>query len=90
MTTHRFSLASLNVNRGRDHGLQGYNSYRSLCGLKYATHFDDLDNIPREIRAKLERVYDSVDDIDLFTGGTSELPIEGGVVGPTFACKRSL
>ena len=27
-----------------------------------------------------------MDDVDLFTGGLAELPSEGSVVGPTFAC----
>ena len=35
---------------------------------------------------KMESVYDSVEDIDPFTGGVAEEPVAGGVVGPTFAC----
>lgn len=85
--TIRFSLPALNINRGRDHGLPGYNHYRSLCGLNYAYSFDDLYNIPENMRKELAEVYNHVNDIDLYTGGVNEHPIEGGVVGPTFACK---
>ena len=66
--------------------MQGYNAYRTLCGQEYARDFDELTNIPVEVRKKLRKYYKSVDDIDLFTGGLSELPIKDGVVGVTFAC----
>ncbi|CAL8121494.1 unnamed protein product [Orchesella dallaii] len=80
-------LIALNIQRGRDHGLPGYNEYRDLCRLGKARDFSDLSPIiaPRKI-SSLEEIYGSVDDIDLFIGGIHETPLEGAVVGPTFAC----
>lgn len=80
-------LVALNVQRARDHGIPSYNNYRALCNLKRATTFDDLSReIPPEVIARLKRIYATVDDIDLFPGGMSERPLQGGLVGPTFAC----
>ncbi len=85
----RFSLPAININRGRDHGIPGYNYYRALCGLNYAKTWSDLWNVPVETQHRLASVYEHVNDVDLFTGGTSEFPIPGGAVGPTFACDYS-
>uniref|UniRef100_A0ABD2XNQ1 Peroxidase n=1 Tax=Trichogramma kaykai TaxID=54128 RepID=A0ABD2XNQ1_9HYME len=82
-----FDLIALNIQRSRDHGLPSYNHYRALCNLKRATSFEDLSReMAPEVIARLRRVYASVDDIDLFPGGMSERPLQGGLVGPTFAC----
>lgn len=84
-------LIALNIQRARDHGIPSYNNYRALCNLKRATTFDDLSReIPPEVIARFKRVYASVDDIDLFPGGMSERPLQGGLVGPTFACIISI
>ena len=80
-------LVALNIQRGRDHGLPGYNAFRELCGLKRVEEFDYLtDFIPEKIVQRLRLIYDSVDDIDLFIGGVAEAPAPGGLLGPTFRC----
>ncbi|XP_055342135.1 uncharacterized protein LOC129590786 [Paramacrobiotus metropolitanus] len=80
-------LVAINIQRGRDHGLAGYNAYRERCNMTKAKSFDDLlGDIPKFLVDRLAQLYRHVDDIDLFTGGTVELPVTGGLVGPTFAC----
>jgi peroxidase len=84
------SIGVLNIQRGRDHGLKGYNFYRELCGLNKARSFEELYNIPVSVRNVLKSLYYNVDDIDLWSGGASELPLKDGFIGHTFSCKYKL
>nr|XP_033333242.1 peroxidase-like isoform X3 [Megalopta genalis] len=78
---------SLDIQRGRDHALPGYNHYRKYCGLPAAKTFDDfLDHIPLEMLKKLRKIYASPNDVDLIIGGMLERPVEDGLLGPTFSC----
>ncbi|ODM97862.1 Peroxidasin [Orchesella cincta] len=82
-------LASMNIQRGRDHGIPSYNEYRVRCNLTRAASFEDLKNeIPdADLRRKLAEVYGNVDNIDLWVGGVAEQPpTPDSRVGPTFQC----
>ncbi|KAJ9596468.1 hypothetical protein L9F63_012507, partial [Diploptera punctata] len=80
-------LAAQVIQHGRDHGLPGYTKWRQFCGLPAVNKFQDLtDVMSPEVVTSLNKVYRNASDIDLFTGGLAELPLEGAVVGPTFAC----
>ncbi|XP_033215658.1 uncharacterized protein LOC117172036 [Belonocnema kinseyi] len=80
-------LASINIQRGRDHGLPPYTHWRVPCGLSPINNWDDLERVMRLSTArKFRRIYSAVDDIDLFPAGLAEIPVVGGLVGPTFAC----
>lgn len=78
-----FDLASLNVQRGRDHGLADYNTTRAALGLARVTSFSQITSDPA-IAAALQSVYGSVDNVDLWVGGLAENHVRGGSVGPTF------
>ena len=73
-------LASLNIQRGRDHGLPKYNDARELMGLERYDDFSDV-NSDVAVQEKLASVYDSVDDIDVWPGAIAEEDLEDGMVG---------
>ena len=78
-----FDLVSLNIQRGRDHGLPSYNDVRELLGFSRAHYFSDISSDP-DIQARLTSAYDSVNDIDLWVGGLSEDTVARSHVGPLF------
>ncbi|KZS19290.1 Chorion peroxidase [Daphnia magna] len=80
-------LISINLWRGRDHGLPGYNTYRQVCGLPPVTSFQELLKImDRSVVNRLASVYRSVDDIDLYIGGLVEHHLPSSMLGPVFSC----
>ncbi len=75
-------LASLNIQRGRDHGLGDYNSVRAAFGLRRVTRFADISPDPA-IQAKLASLYGNVNNIDLWVGALAEGHVFGASVGTT-------
>ncbi|GFX80574.1 chorion peroxidase [Trichonephila clavipes] len=80
-------LVALNIQRGRDHGLPGYNEWREYCGLPRLRNFKDLATVMDPAVARnFSRLYRNVDDIDLYPAGIAENPLPDAILGPTFAC----
>jgi peroxidase len=79
---------SLNIQRGRDHGLPAYPEWREYCGGNKPKTFEELEPImDSETVERLRAMYDSVDDIDPYTGLVSETPVTtSGILGPTATC----
>merc|ERR1712066_1148973 len=80
-------LVVRNLQRGREHGLPGYNEFRESCGMERACTWDQPpSNIPADAWQRLSTLYDSPSDIDLFTAGLLEDLLPGANVGATFGC----
>lgn len=75
-------LTSLNMQRGRDHGLPTYNEVRVAFGRMPVTSFDQINPDP-EIQARFESVYANVDQVDPWIGLLAEPHREGAFVGET-------
>ncbi len=76
-----FDLASLNIQRGRDHGLCDYNAMRVAYGLPAVTTFAQVTSDP-ELAAMLNFVYGSVSSVDPWVGMLAEDHVSGGSAGP--------
>ncbi len=79
-----FDLASLNIQRGREHGLADFNTVRAQMGLRKYSDFDELTGGNLTLSTQLADVYGSVNDVDLWVGGLAEQHAPGAVVGETF------
>lgn len=89
-STHAVALdlAAINIQRSRDHAIPPYNKWRQFCNMSDASNFDDLagEISDKSVRDKLEQLYGSVDNIDVWVGGILEDQVDGGKVGPLFRC----
>ncbi|KAM9842993.1 thyroid peroxidase [Aulostomus maculatus] len=81
-------LASLNLQRGRDHALPGYNDWRTFCQLKRIRTLDDFTEVvqDRRVAARILQLYKHPDNIDVWLGGLVESILPGSRTGPLFAC----
>ncbi|XP_041828818.1 thyroid peroxidase isoform X2 [Melanotaenia boesemani] len=87
-TPQHMDLASLNLQRGRDHGLPGYNAWREFCGLTRIKTLNDLTEVVRDyqVAEKVLNMYKHPDNIDVWLGGLVENFLPGSRIGPLFAC----
>ncbi len=76
-------LASLNIQRGRDHGLPTFAAMRTALKLRPVTRFQDV-NPSRQVTQELDNAYESPTDIDLWVGGLAEADRPGSMVGEVF------
>jgi hypothetical protein len=73
-------LASLNIQRGRDHGLPSYNKVRKAYGLARKKRFEDISSNPVVVR-RLKRAYETVAEIDVWVGALAEDHYKDALVG---------
>jgi hypothetical protein len=76
-----FDLASLNIQRGRDHGLSDYNSIRAAYGLPRVTDFGQITS-NTQLQQALARLYHNVNNIDPWIGALAEDHVPGTSTGP--------
>ncbi|XP_075882045.1 eosinophil peroxidase-like isoform X2 [Nelusetta ayraudi] len=81
-------LAALNMQRGRDHGIPGYNQWRRFCGLSQPKSLSELAAVMNntDLARRLLDLYGTPDNIDVWLAGVAEPFVRGGRVGPLFAC----
>eukprot|EP00096_Caligus_rogercresseyi_P003240 TRINITY_DN1596_c0_g1_i2.p1 TRINITY_DN1596_c0_g1~~TRINITY_DN1596_c0_g1_i2.p1 ORF type:complete len:496 (-),score=83.22 TRINITY_DN1596_c0_g1_i2:208-1695(-) len=81
-------LVALNIQRGRDHGIQTYVRYRRLCGLSEIRTWRDFSRVVSspELVPRLQQIYEDVDDVDVFLGGVLERKAGDALIGETFQC----
>lgn len=75
-------LVAINMQRGRDHGIAGYNDVRASLGLSRIESFDD-PIWQGDFGQKLAQVYASPDDVDLWVGGLAENYTGDSLAGET-------
>ncbi|MCB9866462.1 MAG: peroxiredoxin [Phycisphaerales bacterium] len=78
--TGGMDLASLNIQRGRDHGLGDYNSVRAAYGLSRVLTFGDITS-DDGLALELEALFGDVDNIDPWIGALAEDHLPGSSLG---------
>ncbi len=74
-------LPSLNIQRGRDHGLAAYNDVREAYGLPRVSAFAQITQDPFA-QVGLNYLYYTPDEIDLWVGVLAEDEAPGSLLGP--------
>ncbi|CAH0553303.1 unnamed protein product [Brassicogethes aeneus] len=79
-------VLSLDIQRGRDHGLRSYFHYKNLCRPKDKKYENFEDVMTQKASNSIKNIYAHSNDVDLIVGGLLEKPDEDAQIGPTFSC----
>ena len=86
-------LAARNIQRARDHGIPGFCCYYQLyddpnhdCSDGWNKRYHDISQENWDL---LETIYDTPNDIDLFTGALAQASYNGGLSGKVFMEMKS-
>nr|BAA76689.1 homologue of mammlian thyroid peroxidase [Halocynthia roretzi] len=81
-------LASLNLQRGRDHAIPLYSYWREFCNLTRVETFDELASEISDASVELnwQNYTGHPGNLDLWLAGLVEDLVPGSRVGPTFLC----
>ena len=84
-STEQLDLPALNIQRGRDHGIQVCNDIRKCLGLKPLRRFRDITSDATS-RTNLRLAYGrgNVGNVDAWTCGVCEDHVKGSSLGPLF------
>ncbi|XP_036925663.1 lactoperoxidase isoform X1 [Sturnira hondurensis] len=85
---HGFDLAAMNIQRCRDHGMPGYNSWRRFCNLSQPHTLAELGAVLKNkmLAKKFLDLYGTPSNIDIWVGAIAEPLVERGRVGSLLAC----
>ncbi len=75
-------LASLNIQRGRDHGLPSYNTVKGFYTGRVVVNFSQITS-NTAVAASLQSLYGNVNNVDLWVGLLAEDLLPGKSVGQT-------
>ncbi|KAM4794761.1 myeloperoxidase-like [Rhinophrynus dorsalis] len=81
-------LTAINMQRGREHGLPGYNAWRRFCGLSQPRNLNELAAVlnNRELAQKFINLYGTPANIDIWVGGVAEPLVRNGRIGMLLTC----
>ncbi len=77
-------LAAINIQRGRDHGLDDYNAYRQHFTGTMANNYADI-NSNIAVESVLSAAYPDINEIDVWVGLLAEEKTPGGQMGATMS-----
>ena len=80
----RRDLIAINIQRGREHGIPGYNALKVAFGQVPASTFNDLTTNVTVANILRGLYNDNIDAVDAFVGGMLETDEVNGSLGPLF------